>query len=71
MLEGLAEGGKASPMRQPIGHHRHHHAGDDADQADQGPQADDRKGALSEGQRVHNASKQHALDDRHDAERYT
>ena len=62
VLEGQAKRGETAPVRQAIGHHRHDHAGHDADQADQRPQADDRKGALSEGQRVHDASKQHALE---------
>ena len=44
-------------------------AGEDADQAEQRPQADDREGALPERQRIDHARQQHLLGDRHDAER--
>ena len=63
------ERGEAAPVRQPVGHHRHDDAGKDADEADQGPQADDGKSALPERERIHDAGEQHLLGDRHDAER--
>ena len=69
MLERLAQRGETAPVRQPVGHDGDHDAGQDADQAEQRPQADDGKGALPERQRIHHAPEQHALGDRHDAER--
>ncbi len=52
-------------MREPVGHHGHHHARKDADQADHGPQADDGKRRLPQGQGIHDAREQHLLGDRH------
>ena len=69
MLEGLSQRGQPSAVGEPVGHHRHDHAGDDADEAEQSPQADDRKGALPQRQGVDDAREQHLLGDRHDAER--
>ena len=63
------ERGKTAPVRQPVGHDGDHDAGQDADQAEQRPQADDGEGALPERQRIHHAAEQYALGDRHDAER--
>ena len=39
VLEGLAQRGQPAPVRQPVGHDRHHDAGEDADQAEQRPTA--------------------------------
>ena len=69
MLEGLTQRGETAPVRQPVGHDRDHDAGEDADQAEQRPQADDGEGTLPERQGIHHAAEQHALGDRHDAER--
>src|SRR5207248_9323734 len=69
VLERLPQRGQAVAMRETIGHDSHDHAGDDADEADQGPQPDDREGALSERQGIHYAGQQDLLGDRHDPER--
>ncbi len=69
VLEGLAERGQPVAMGQPVGHHRHHHPGEDADKAHQRPQADDGEGALAQRQGVHHARQQHLLGNRHGAER--
>ena len=69
MLEGLAQRGEAAAVREPVGRHRHDHAGDDAEQAEHRPQADDREGPLPERQGIDHARQQHLLGDRHDAER--
>ena len=47
VLERLSQRGESAAMREPVGRHRHDHAGDDADEAEHGPQADDREGRLA------------------------
>ena len=69
VLERLPQCRQAPAMREPVGRHRHDHAGDDADQAQHRPQSDDREGSLSERQGVDHPRQQHLLGDRHDAER--
>ncbi len=70
VLESLSKGCEAPAVSEPVGHHRHDHAGDDADEAERGPQADDRERRLALRKRIDDARKQHLLADRHDPERH-
>ena len=64
-LEGQTKGAKALAMRQSIGHDGHHHAGDDAEQSESGPQPDGREGLPSAGQGIDHAAEQHRLGQLH------
>jgi hypothetical protein len=49
VLEGLAQSREAPAMRQAVGNDRDDDAGDDAEQAEERPDANDQEGALTTG----------------------
>ncbi len=69
LLEGSTQRDQPPPVSQPVGCNRHHHAGEDAKQAESGPHDDDREGSAAARQGIDHPAPEHRFGEQDEANR--